>query len=120
MPENMIGWAAVAARLARQAAGVRQAKIASELDVDQSTIARFERGASWPSGADRMLEAYAKVCGIDGGAIVLWTTAAELWARHRDGVAPPLDEFERELAAVARKLERAGRDNATGKRARSK
>lgn len=117
MPETMIEWAAVAAKLARQAADppIKQSRIAAELDVDQSTIARFESG-KWPADPDRMLAAYAQVCGIEGGALAFWATAAELWARHRhqiDGEAlPDLDEFEREIGAVSRRLAKAGRSSA--------
>lgn len=114
MPESLIEWAALTAKNARKAAGIKQSRIAAELDMDQSTVARFESG-KWPADPDGMLAAYARVCGIDGGALTFWATAAELWAQHElDGATPALEEFERQIGAVAQRLRRAGHNSEAG------
>lgn len=79
-------WLARACEAARKAAGRRQVHVAASADVDQSTIARFERGAAWPKDTDQVVAAYAD--DLDIQPIDLWSEALRMWQEHRDGDEP--------------------------------
>lgn len=81
----MLFWLSRACRAAREAAGRKQVHVAASADVDQSTIARFEKQTAWPRHTDRVVAAYAD--DLDIGAIDLWQEAMRLWLAERDGSA---------------------------------
>lgn len=67
-----------AAKNMREAAGLRPRHIAAEIDVDPSTIYRFEtEQETWPSNADRIVTAYAACLGVHPSRI--WAEALRLW-----------------------------------------
>lgn len=88
--DTMIFWLARVAGEARIEADVKHVRIAAALDMDQSTISRFERGEAWPRDADAIIRAYAEELGLD---------ERELWRRG----------LERWMAAESPSAERAGR-----------
>lgn len=88
--DTMIFWLARVAAEARSEADLKHVRIAAALDMDQSTISRFERGEAWPRDADTVIRAYAEELGID---------ERELWRRA----------LERWMAAESPSAERAGR-----------
>ena len=67
---------AMSAREARKKAGLKQSRIAATLDVDQSTVARFEKG-SWPQDPEAMILAYAEETGVSARKLI--TRALDLW-----------------------------------------
>jgi transcriptional regulator with XRE-family HTH domain len=77
--ERMGYWLGQAARGYRESAGVVRSQIAGAVAVDQSTVARFEAGQSWPREIDEMLDAYAKLSGLDAPRDI-WERALGLWA----------------------------------------
>lgn len=71
---------AAVCRKAREDAGVKQVHIASQADVDQSTLARFERAAGWPRNPHNVgviVTAYAEYLGRD--ARELLKEAVDAW-----------------------------------------
>lgn len=52
-------------RDARKAIGLKQVHIGAGADLDQSTIARFERAGGWPRDVGRIVNAYAAELGVD-------------------------------------------------------
>lgn len=70
----------IAAREARQDAGISTARIAAEADVSDSSIRRFEAGRTWPKGGpDATIAVYAEQIGMR--PIELWRRAVELLER---------------------------------------
>lgn len=65
----------IAAREARETAGVHQAAIAGQIGRHQSAIARFENAESWPRDPDKLIQAYSDCCGV---------TQREIWERALD------------------------------------
>lgn len=78
-------WMALACRTAREAQRRKQVHIAAGADVDQSTIARFERAIAWPRQTDRVIAAYADDLGTTPRA--LWAEAMRLWTEHDERTA---------------------------------
>ena len=64
----------------RMARGVMQARIAARAGVTDSVISRFEKGERWPRRFERIVDAYAEECGVDGAD--LWIKAA--WSLKRE------------------------------------
>lgn len=52
-------------REARKEIPLKQVHIAARADVDQSTIARFERAGGWPQDVVRIINAYAEELDLD-------------------------------------------------------
>lgn len=52
-------------RAARNDVGRKQVHIAARMDIDQSTIARFERAGGWPRNVGSVVSAYAEELGLD-------------------------------------------------------
>ncbi|MGZ6587125.1 MAG: helix-turn-helix transcriptional regulator [Solirubrobacteraceae bacterium] len=69
------------AREARMEAGLSQARVAADLDLNQETVARFERGQAWPR-TGRFVYSYAKVVGAD--PLDIWEEAIKRWRASRD------------------------------------
>lgn len=75
------------AREARLRAGVTQARIAAELNLNQETIARFERGQAWPRSPFFVMS-YADCVGVP--EIDLWEEAIRRWREaERRSSSPP-------------------------------
>ena len=85
--DSMLFWLARAASAAREAAGRKQVHVAASADLDQSSIARFEKGISWPRQPDTIVGAYAE--DLDVSPIQLWEQALQLWREHLDTGATP-------------------------------
>jgi transcriptional regulator with XRE-family HTH domain len=91
----------------RERDGVMRVEVASLLKKDQSTIAKYEKGAAkLPAEIDRYVAAYAQATGTDPRD--LWQEAIERW--RRSGAPPLLNPGEAEEPADA--LERAVRETA--------
>ena len=113
----MIVFLGRAAKAARKEAGVKVARIAVAIDVDPSTIYRFERGL-WPEDADFILSAYTAELGIP--ALELWARALEAW-READDLTPE-EEADQVIAEIEREGapgSAAGGDRPGSKRGRS-
>ena len=73
---------------------VSRARIARLLEVETSTIFRFEKGERFPDHFDRVVAAYAFALGIDDGR-ELWQEALEAWRTNgqpptfKDDPPPP-------------------------------
>lgn len=65
------------AREAREKAGVKQVRVAANLEVNQETISRFERGRAWPRNPERFVAAYAQE--VHANALELWEEALRRW-----------------------------------------
>jgi hypothetical protein len=87
--DSMLYWLSRACTTARKTAKRRQVHVAASADVDQSTIARFERGVSWPRDPDKVVSAYAE--DLDVEPVDLWQEAMRLWSESRSEAAdePP-------------------------------
>lgn len=72
----MIGCLAAAARTMREQAGRRQVDLTAISGIDASRFSEFEQGAAWPRDADRIVQAYADMLGIDAAEV--WFAAYEL------------------------------------------
>ena len=72
---KMLACLGAAARDARRAAGKRTLEVAYAVNRDTATIARFERGESWPRNFDQFLEGYAEAVGV--GVRELWVAALD-------------------------------------------
>lgn len=121
-PTDRMGyWLGRAARSYRESAGVVRSQIAGAVAIDQSTVARFEAGQSWPRPLDEMLEAYAKLSGLDD-ARDIWERALQLWeaARESGDAAGVALEALTEDVATQRGRGRPGSARATGKGRRRK
>lgn len=79
----MLFWLSRACKAAREAAGRKQVHVAASANVDQSTIARFEKQTAWPRHTDRVVAAYADDLDIEG--IDLWQEAMRLWIADQAG-----------------------------------
>lgn len=75
--DSMIYWLARAAAQARENQERLQVHVAASLNRNQSTIARFELGETWPKDPDATIAAYADDLGIE--PIELWTAALDMW-----------------------------------------
>jgi hypothetical protein len=64
-----------AARDARRESKKRTLDVAVIVDRDTATVARFERGESWPRNFDEFLDGYAKAIGVNVSA--LWIAALD-------------------------------------------
>ena len=94
MARSLVKSMAYAAKQARTEAGIKQVRVAAFLDVDQSTIARFEAGRGWPEDLGRTLQAYEGAgC---GAALDIGLEALRLWA-SADSLADEVEEFLHEL-----------------------
>ncbi len=82
----MLPWLGRACRQAREEKNVVQVKIAAAIEVNQTTIARFEDGVAWPKRPEEVLMAYASELNID--VRLLWLHAFVLWFENE----PVLDE----------------------------
>jgi predicted transcriptional regulator len=99
VPRPLLPWLGRAARQAREERGVKQVKIAAEIEVNQATIARFEDGTAWPRQPEEVLLAYASVLDMD--VRLLWLHAFVLWLEHE----PVLDkESQDEIRAALKRL----------------
>lgn len=85
--DSMLFWLSRACTAARKTANRKQVHVAASADVDQSTIARFERAVAWPRHTDRVVAAYADDLDID--AIDLWREALRLWQDDQAGRDEP-------------------------------
>lgn len=74
---GMIEFLARAAKEAREDNRRKHIHIAVEVDIDPSTVYRFEQGR-WPRDPDEMVDAYAVAIGVEPRQI--WARALELWA----------------------------------------
>lgn len=75
--QGMMFWIRVAAKEIRQEHGHSPARIAAERDVRESTVTRFEAGTTMQVDEDRMIAAYARVCGME--PIEFYERALALW-----------------------------------------
>lgn len=78
---RMTYWLAQACLMAREEAGKKQSHVAAALDMNQSSVYRFELGGSWVRDADRFVNAYAQVVGLDDPRQI-WDRALALWHQH--------------------------------------
>lgn len=81
--DSMLFWLSRALTDARKAAERKQVHVAASASVDQSTLARFEKGISWPRNPETFVDAYADDLGIS--AIDLWEEAIRQWRAFREG-----------------------------------
>jgi len=73
----------IAAKEARQTAGISTARIAAEADVADFTIRRFEGGHSWPKGGpDYIVGVYAEQAGVR--PVDIWRRAVDLLEQASD------------------------------------
>lgn len=82
---SMLYWLARACTIARESSGRLQVHVAASLDVNQSTIDRFEEGEKWPRSADRTIAGYAEDISTPDHTvepIELWAEALRLWQEH--------------------------------------
>lgn len=78
MPRSLVRAMAYVAKRSRLEAEIKQVRVAAFLNVDQSTIARFEKGGGWPEDLGRTLRAYEGAgC---GSALDLGVEGLQLWA----------------------------------------
>ena len=87
---SMKYWLARILREARERAQIRRQEIATVAGLDSSTISRFENATSWPQQLDRVVAAYAHLCGISDGR-ELWSQALHAWQTH--GEPPTLGQL---------------------------
>lgn len=80
-PHRLLPYLGAACKAARERHGRLQVHIAVELEVDQATVRRFERGQHWPRDPDAMVNAYAR--DLDISPVELWRAAVKLWERER-------------------------------------
>lgn len=83
--DAMIVFLGRVAKEARKRAGVKPARIAVAIDVDPSTIYRFERG-EWPRDPDFILSAYAEELHL--APRDLWRLALERWEENQGASHP--------------------------------
>lgn len=78
--QRMSFWIGLAARKAREEAGVVRSQIAGPLGIDQSTVTRFETTTSWPdkTGIDELLTVYAELSGVEDPRDI-WERALKMW-----------------------------------------
>lgn len=81
--DSMLFWLSRALTEARKTADRKQVHVAASASVDQSTLARFEKGVSWPRNPETFVDAYADDLGIS--AIDLWEEAIRQWRAFREG-----------------------------------
>jgi hypothetical protein len=86
--DAMLPWLATAAKQLREAAERKTVHVAASLDVDQSTIFRFEEGETQPRDLDAVIGAYADDLDID--PMRIWEMAMEMWKAHREGKPIPM------------------------------
>jgi hypothetical protein len=108
-PDPLLVAIARVCRREREAAHIKQVRVAAEVDVDQSTLARFERAGGWPRHPKSVgvyVRAYAKELDLDPAEIL--HKAVELWAETEGATAPhgPLLDPEGEIETRARDAER--------------
>lgn len=114
----MLYWLAHACREARTEAKRKQVHVAASADVDQSTVNRFESGASWPRNADRVVAAYAD--DLDLEPVDLWRTALKMWEAHlkqapsRDVADATKPKAKRAAGAAARRGAQRQRSRQSG------
>jgi len=87
---SMRYWLSRILREARERAHIRRQEIAIVAGLDASTISRFENATSWPQQLDRLVAAYAQLCGIEDGR-ELWTQALRSWQTR--GSPPTLGQL---------------------------
>ena len=97
VPRPFLPWLGRACRQAREDRNIFQVKIAAAIEVNQSTIARFEEGIAWPRKPEEVLLAYASELDMD--VRLLWLHAFVLWLEHE----PVLDEDSQERIRAALK-----------------
>ena len=97
VPRPLLPWLGRACRQAREERGVKQVKIAAEIEVNQATIARFEDGIAWPRQPEEVLMAYASV--LDTDMRLLWLRAFVLWLENE----PVLNKQSKEQIQAALK-----------------
>jgi len=93
--DTMIYWLAQVAGEAREEADIKHVRIAAALNVDQSTISRFEKGEAWPRDADAVIQAYAEELEIDPR--VLWRKGLERWMAEE---SPSVERADRAVQAA--------------------
>lgn len=92
-------WVRITLKQARENADIKPRAISNLLDIDQSTIYKFERGAHWPDEVDQIVAAYADATGV-GDPRDFYVQALKNW--RADGEAPRIeDPTERSKAASA-------------------
>lgn len=96
--ETLLYWLGLAARKAREDAGVSMVEIAALLGMNTTKgVERFERAENWPLSLEWTLAAYGRALGIDGRDLI--DAGMALW-RER-GAAPTLSPSEANAAAKA-------------------
>lgn len=105
-PRTMRYWLARTLRETRETAGLERNTVANLAGVDGATISRFENGHTWPQQIDRIVAAYALLCGVDDGRD-LWARA--LTAYRTNGGAPLLGDLNPAQRALLLALEASQR-----------
>lgn len=105
---TMCYWLARTARETRESVDppVKTSTLAVLAGVDASTISRFEAAKTWPQKIDRVVAAYAAMCGIEDGR-ELWARALKDW--RASGGAPALEELGPAQRALLLAMEAAQR-----------
>lgn len=86
-PDQYLYWLIHTAKRLRELQGKNAADVGFWAG-DPSTVYRFESGKGWPRDPDRMVNAYAKECGLED-AREIWRLAFDMWMEK--GEAPDLD-----------------------------
>lgn len=94
--DTMFHWLAEVAREAREEVGIKHVRIAAALNMDQSSVSRFEKGEAWPRDPDAFIQAYGEELGIDPR--VLWQRALERWMAEE---SPSAERAGRAVQAAA-------------------
>lgn len=80
--ERFLFWLGQAARQLREEADVSPAAVTTPAGVKrEATIEAFEKGQNMPRDLERMLLAYAKLCGLDDPRDIV-RDALRLWYEH--------------------------------------
>jgi hypothetical protein len=116
----MLQWLATACKDARAEGDVHQVRVAAAADppVDQSVIARFEKGQSWPRDLDAIVAGYADE--LEVSELELWERALELWRtagrpEEESGVSEG-DPAQAALDEAAAAVDEAGRRSSEDER----
>lgn len=104
---NLVEALGRACREARERAGLKQVWIAATLNVDQSTITRFEQG-HWPRDLEGMLLAYEDATGIPAKNII--ESGLGLWEPE------PHEAFERPIRRLLDEAEKQSLSRSEEKR----
>lgn len=87
MPGALLAHLGAAARTAREHAGLRQIDIATAADLSHTTVSSFETARAWPIDPERLIDIYARECGVR--ASDLWRAAIDaMFAQDDDPDLP--------------------------------